>query len=141
MIISIGLVLSIGTLAFCETIPGWDSITVTTSEPGTLVTIKASGTQDHLSQLEVLIGTNRMQASEASLKDTAYPQLSTLHMGYWTRDLKTFYVALQCGRLNSFLPIGKQPETLWFYFSNGEFSRVERGPFIRRKEMITEPAR
>ena len=138
LVVSIALILSVGTPALCETIPAWDSITVTTSDPGMSVTITARGNNARLSALEVTIGTNRMQAPKTALKDTAYPQLWTLHMGYWTPDLKTFYVALDCGQLNSSLPQGKQPETLLFYFSNGTFSRVERTPAMRKGDMITE---
>ena len=131
------LIIATAICAFGEICPEWNSITVTTSDPDSMITINTSTDIDQITQLAVTVRTNRMEVPQESLKDTAYPQLSTLLMGYWTKDLKNFYVSLDCGRLNSY-PGGKQPETLWFYFSNGEFNRVERRPAMQRKETSTE---
>ena len=131
------LIIATAICAFGEICPEWNSITVTTSDPDSMITINTSTDIDQITQLAVTVRTNRMEVPQESLKDTAYPQLSTLLMGYWTKDLKNFYISLNCGRLNSF-PGGKQPETLWFYFSNGEFNRVERRPAMQRKETSTE---
>ena len=131
------LIIATTICAYGETCPEWNSITVTTSDPDSMITIKTSADKGRITQLAVTVRTNRVEVPQDSLKDTAYPQLSTLLMGYWTKDLKNFYVSLNCGRLNSF-PGGKQPETLWFYFSNGEFNRVERRPAMQRKETSTE---
>ena len=131
------LIFATALCALGEICPEWNSITVTTSDPDSMITINTSDNKDRITQLAVAVGTNRVEVPQESLKDTAYPQFSTLLMGYWTKDLKTFYVSLDCGRLNSF-PSGKQPETLWFYFSNGEFNRVERRPSTQRRETRTE---
>ena len=131
------LIIATAICAFGEICPEWNSITVTTSDPDSMITINTSTDKGQITQLAVTVRTNRMEVPQESLKDTAYPQLSTLLMGYWPKDLKNFYVSLNCGRLNSF-PGGKQPQTLWFYFSNGEFNRAERRPAMQRKETSTE---
>lgn len=119
--------------------PYWDSIVVTTSDAGQLITIHATRGDGRLTNLVVNVGTNSLCVPQSELKDTPDPQLHSLRFGYWNKDLKQFYVALTCGRLNSF-PHGKQPQDVVFYFGNGAFLRKEMSPTPRRKDNLTEPS-
>jgi len=121
-----------------EICPLWHSITVTTSDPGQVVTIQAAQDSKRLTNVVVIVGTNVMSVPASELKDATDPQLHTLRFGYWTKDLKRFYVFVTCGRLNS-SPYGKQPKDLYFYFDNGTFSGVQSSPTPVRKDKITEP--
>jgi hypothetical protein len=120
-----------------ETCPLWNTITVTTSDPGQAVTIQAGQDAKRLTNVVVSIGSNVMSVPASELKDSTDPQLHTLRFGYWTKDLNRFYVFVTCGRLNS-SPYGKQPKDLYFYFANGKFSGVQSSPTPARKDKITE---
>jgi hypothetical protein len=121
-----------------EICPLWNAITVTTSDPGQTVTIQAGQDAKRLTNVVVSIGANEMSVPASELKDATDPQLHTLRFGYWTKDLKRFYVFVTCGRLNS-SPYGKQPKDLYFYFDNGKFSGVQSSPTLIRKDVSTEP--
>jgi hypothetical protein len=122
-----------------EICPLWNSISVTTTDPGQVVTIQASQDTKRLTNVVVSIGANVMSVPSNDLKDATDPQLHTLRFGYWSKDLKRFYVFVTCGRLNS-SPYGKQPRDLHFYFNNGKFERVESSPTPITRDRITEPS-
>ena len=117
-----------------ETCPNWDSITVATSDPGQMITIHTALGAGRLTNLVVNVGTNAICVPPSALEKTFDPQLNTLRFGYWSKELKQFYVALTCGRLNSF-PRGQQPKDVRFYFADGAFSRTETSPATRRTEI------
>lgn len=60
-----------------ENCPLWNSITVTTSDPGQVVTIQAAQDAKRLTNVIVSIGTNMMSVPANELKDATDPQLHT----------------------------------------------------------------
>ena len=121
-----------------ENIPEWDSITVTTSEPGQVVVIQAARGQGRLTNLVVTVGTNSIRVPAPALEDVADPQLDSVHFGYWSKDLKQFYVSVRCGRLSSF-PGGREPQDVVFHFADGMFFRKEALSAVQRKDNVTAP--
>jgi len=75
-ILAFVLLLSIGAYAQGENCPGWDSITVTTSEAGQLITIQAARGEGRLTNLVVQVGTNSICVPSSALKDTPDPQFN-----------------------------------------------------------------
>ena len=125
--------------AQAEICPLWDSITVTTSDSGQTVSIKASQDAKRLTSVVVNVDTNTFSVPVNELADATDPQLHTLRFGYWSKDLKRFYVFVTCGRLNS-SPYGKQPMDLYFYFDNGKYSEVRSMPTPTMRYLTTEQA-
>lgn len=121
-----------------EICPLWNSITVTTADPGQEVTIQAAQDAKRLTNVVIRIGAEVMSVPASELKDATDPQLHTLRFGFWSKDLKRSYVFVTCGRFNS-SPYGKQPKDLYFYFDNGKFEGVQSSPTPITSDKITEP--
>lgn len=138
-ILTLSLLLSLAVCVRGETCPAWDSIAVTTSQTGQLVTIQAARDEDRLISLVVKVGTNSMSVPASALRNASDPQLNTLRIGYWRKDLKQFYVLITCGVLNS-SPFGKQPKDFTFNFENGAFVGHESSPTPMRTGAPTESA-
>ena len=124
-------------IAHGETCPNWDAITVTTSVSGQIIAIHAARGAGRLTNLVVNVGTNAICVPSSVLEKSSDPQLDSLRLGYWNKELKQYYVALICGRLSSF-PRAQQPNEFRFYFTDGAFSRTEVSPTTRKKEDPTE---
>lgn len=126
-----------GSNAFSETCPEWASITVTTRDPASTISVQTKPSDNSITQLTIQVSTNLMVVPISELQDTEYVQLHTLRMGYWNTDLRDFYVSLDCGRMNSF-PNSKQPQAVTYYFTGGIFSRSERSPVMTQTKRFTE---
>lgn len=137
-ILRVALVLAAILSVRAETCPLWNSITVTTSEPGKSVTIQAAQDANRLTSVVVTVDGKIISIPDDELKDTPDPQLHTLRLGYWSKDLKKFYIFVTCGRLNSF-PHGRQPKDVYFYFENGRFIGKQSSPTPISRDRTTAP--